>query len=107
MAGFIDRAAELVALGEARHFSEAGWINRAALKSLFIDLDSAAKKVPHDIRERYPEVPWRELSGVRNLLAHGYESVQDRILWNTAVRQLPAMGAVLERAADEIEGNLA
>lgn len=99
-AGFIDRAAEPVPLGEARHFSETGWINRA-LKSLFTDLDSAATKVPDDVRERSPEIPWRELSEMCNLLAHNYESVQDRILWNTAVRHLPAMRAVLAEAAEE------
>ena len=33
-------------------------------------IGEASKKIPADIQEKYPEIPWRKMYGLRNLIAH-------------------------------------
>jgi uncharacterized protein with HEPN domain len=42
----------------------------------------ACNRVPEDVVEGHPEIPWREIVGMRNWLAHGYDSIDFDILWN-------------------------
>ncbi|MDQ4502826.1 HepT-like ribonuclease domain-containing protein [Sinomonas sp. ASV322] len=84
-------AAEIVADGEDAFIAEPNWRTREALKSLLIDLNTAADRLPESVREKYPEIPWRELRDQRNLLAHDYASIRHSILWATASRHLPPL----------------
>jgi uncharacterized protein with HEPN domain len=40
----------------------------------------ASKHIPDSIREKYPEVPWREMAGIRDRLVHGYFKVNLEIV---------------------------
>ncbi|ODU09610.1 MAG: hypothetical protein ABS84_07560 [Rubrivivax sp. SCN 71-131] len=46
-----------------------------------------------------PSVPWRELSGFRNVIVHGYLGLDLEVIWSVVSRELPALGAALERLA--------
>jgi uncharacterized protein with HEPN domain len=57
-------------------------------------IGEAAKRVPKDFRARYPEIPWREMPGMRDVLVHQYEGVSAVALFQTATREIDI---VLER----------
>ncbi len=56
----------------------------------------AAKNIPEHIRSEMPEVPWRELIGMRNHLVHGYFGVNNRILWHVVSVEVPKLHQSLE-----------
>ena len=56
----------------------------------------AARRVPDDVRSTYPGVPWAQMAGMRNHLAHEYGAVDMRAVWLTVVRDLPAILGQLE-----------
>lgn len=56
----------------------------------------AAGRVSVSVRERHPQIPWREIAGMRNRLIHGYDFVDYDILWQTVKEDLPALVAALE-----------
>jgi len=51
----------------------------------------AAARVPDDFRDRHPEVPWRDVTDLRNRLIHGYDVVDFDILWTIIQEDLPPL----------------
>ena len=54
-------------------------------------IGEASKNIPQTIQNVYPEIPWRQMSGMRNLLIHEYFGVDIDTVWHTAKKQLPAL----------------
>ncbi len=46
-------------------------------------MGEASSRISLYTRERYPELPWREMVGMRNRLIHNYFDIDSTILWNT------------------------
>ena len=51
----------------------------------------AVKKLPLDLRERYPDIAWREIAGLRDFVAHVYFALDLDILWDAIRRDVPAL----------------
>jgi uncharacterized protein with HEPN domain len=62
-----------------------------ALTRLIEIIGEAANRVPEEIREQYPDLPWLQMIGARNRLIHGYDSVDFDILWAIVKQDLPAV----------------
>lgn len=59
-------------------------------------IGEASKFIPTSIKDRYPNIPWKEMNGMRNVLIHEYFGVEADIVWHTAKRQLPQLKKQLE-----------
>jgi len=65
-------------------------------------IGEAARSVPDDVRAAHPEVAWRALIGMRNVLAHAYFSVDDEILWDVVHREVPVLLELLESIRENL-----
>ncbi len=54
-------------------------------------IGEAANRVPDEVQRRYPAIPWRQIIGMRNWLAHGYDGVDYEIIWDVLVTHAPAL----------------
>ncbi len=68
-----------------------------AVEKLFINLGEAAQCVPESERMKLSDVPWRQIIGLRNILAHGYEQVDHETLFRTVTTELAAVEMALLR----------
>lgn len=75
-----------------------------AVEKLFINLGEAASRVEETKCAAMPDIPWRRIIGLRNILAHGYEQVAHEILHKTILEELPALSASLQQQLSRIGG---
>lgn len=60
-------------------------------------LGEASKHIPNEIKEKYSEVPWNEIRGMRNRITHEYFEVDEDLLWETCKNDFPELKQVLEK----------
>nr|WP_280522641.1 HepT-like ribonuclease domain-containing protein [Leptospira alexanderi] len=76
---------------------------RAAERNLEI-IGEATKKIPESIKTANPEIEWRQITGLRDFIAHGYFEIDDEIIWNTVHNHLsPLMDQVIEIKSKQTE----
>lgn len=54
-------------------------------------IGEAARRVSDEFRHAHPEIPWRDLISQRNVLAHRYDEVDDRLMWRVATVRIPEL----------------
>lgn len=63
-------------------------------------IGEASNKLPEEFRKKYPEIPWRSIIGLRNVLIHDYLGVDIKAVWGNLKQELPQlkkqMKAILE-----------
>lgn len=72
----------------------------AALERFIEVIGEAASKISPSTRASSPEIPWKEIIGMRNRLVHGYAAVDHDIIWNVVSRDLPKMTEALAELLD-------
>ena len=73
--------------------------NETIAKAVFYDfliIGEAAINIPPEIQLRYSNIPWRIVADMRNVMAHEYFQVNQRIVWNTIENNLPELMVQLE-----------
>jgi uncharacterized protein with HEPN domain len=68
---------------------------RAAVERQVFVIGEAAARLPDEWKQGRPEVPWRKIVGPRNLLAHGYWTIDVEELWDIARNKVPQLVAEL------------
>ena len=65
-------------------------------------LGEAANGVSEESRSSYPDVPWRQVVDMRNLLAHRYRHVDSAIVWQVVVGDLPNLETQIRGILDDL-----
>ncbi|MCO6457383.1 MAG: DUF86 domain-containing protein [Pirellulaceae bacterium] len=94
------KALEFVEGMDYEHFHRDDKTAYAVVRALEI-LGEATKRIPAEIRDRFPEIPWRSMAGIRDKLIHDYVSVNLEVVWNTVTVDLPALLPQIQRVLDE------
>lgn len=59
-------------------------------------IGEAAKNLPKEFKEKYPEVPWEEMYLLRNKVSHEYFGIDYEIIWDLAINYLPENKSQIE-----------
>ena len=67
-----------------------------------VKIGEAASKVPEETRDKFPEIKWQQIIGMRNALVHGYFSSRDDIIWQTVSVDIPELRDDLREVLDRV-----
>ena len=68
----------------------------AVIRSLEV-LGEAAKRIPANVRKKYPQIPWKRMAGMRDKLIHEYAGVDIEIVWGVVREELPPLVPRIEK----------
>ena len=51
-------------------------------------IGEAVKQIPDELRKEYPQIPWREIAGIRDIITHTYFRINSRLVWNVINQDL-------------------
>ena len=76
---------------------------RQAIERNFEIISEASRRLSDTWKARHPEVPWRKIAGIGNVLRHDYDRVDNAVLWHAATVELQALKTAVEAVRREIE----
>lgn len=88
----IERFVEGIDFEEFRYNDE----KSSAVIRKFEIIGEAAKSLPGNLREKYPEIPWKEISGLRDKLIHFYFGIKYELVWQTIKNRLPLLKSSIQ-----------
>ena len=74
-----------------------------AMKFAFVMLGEDAARISEEIQRMHPDIPWREIKGLRNIVAHAYDKTDDEIIWETVRRDIEPLRQRLLRIKSELQ----
>jgi len=74
----------------------------AVLRSIEV-IGEAAKNIPDEIRVKYPDIPWKEMAGMRDKVIHFYFGVDKEVIWFVVKDRVPTIRPLIERTLREIQ----
>lgn len=65
-------------------------------------LGEAARRISPDFQQRHPEIDWRNIIGLRNILAHRYDEISAKRLWRTVTDNLVDLNQTIDRLLPDL-----
>ena len=86
----IDVAEEALA-GRSFEEAEADRVARRAIERCIAIISEAVRRMPDEILDQFPDIPWKSIKGVGNITRHDYDHVDSRIMWQITTSHLPEL----------------
>jgi uncharacterized protein with HEPN domain len=66
-------------------------------------IGEAASRLPEEIRNLAPDIPWHKIIGMRNILVHGYFAIDLDVVWDAVQRDVPLLKPAVEALLNKLE----
>jgi uncharacterized protein with HEPN domain len=99
----ISKIESYVAVGRNVFMATSHWQD-AVVRQLEI-VGEATKRISDELRSKYPEIPWRRIAGMRDVLIHDYMGLDLSVVWEVTQRDLPELKQKIEALLKELDEN--
>ena len=98
----IEKIEEFIGNMDFKKFIEDDKTKSAVVRKLEI-IGEATKNIPKLIRQKYKELPWSDMAGMRDKIAHFYFGIDYEIVWRVIKERLPEIKPVIQKILNEME----
>jgi len=74
-----------------------------AVVKRFENIGEAAKSVPDDIKEAHPDIPLKEMAGMRDKLVHAYFGIKHELVWAAIKNRIPQIKPKIEKILHDLD----
>jgi len=64
-------------------------------------IGEATKGLPEDLKDKHPEIPWKEMAGFRDKLIHFYFGVKYELVWQAIKKRLPRIKSLIQKILED------
>lgn len=96
------QALEFVSNSEREDLNNNKMLSLALVRLIEI-MGEAARHISESCQNKYPQIPWRQITGMRNRLIHAYFDVDLDIIWQVVTQDLDSLVLEVERAIEDQE----
>jgi len=92
----IDKIKRFTSQLTQENFNSNELVQDAVIRNIEI-IGEAAKQISYQFREQYTDIPWKEITGMRDKLIHNYMGVDTEIVWNTVRTDIPILEKLFQK----------
>ncbi len=65
-------------------------------------IGEAAKRISRSVKNRYPQIPWKDAAGMRDKLIHEYFGINLKVVWDTIKQDIPALKPLMQKVLEDL-----
>lgn len=77
--------------------------NKMVIRAVTMDfaiIGEATKQIPVETKNIYPQIPWKQMAGIRDKIIHGYAYIKLEVLWDAVQFDLPTLKPLIKEVLD-------
>ena len=86
---------------------ETKWIEQDAIIRNLEVMGEAVIHISDDLKQKYPNVSWKEIRGLRNFVTHQYFGIELNEIWSTVTNDIPLLKNQIQKIIEDIENSCA
>jgi uncharacterized protein with HEPN domain len=98
----MDAIEQFVERVEFENFKNDDMKSSAVIRKFEI-IGEATKNIPEEIKQKYPAIPWKDMSGMRDRLIHFYFGIKHELVWETIKKEIPKVKPSIKKILDDLE----